>query len=204
MHKVLLKYFPLLTDEQQRRFEAMETLYAEWNSRINVISRRDFENFYINHVLHSLSIAKVFQFNSNESVLDLGTGGGFPGIPLAVLFPETRFVLLDSISKKIRVVNEVAASLSLTNVVAVNTRSEEHRGQYNFVVTRAVAGFPDIIRWTTKNINKKNPRNGIFALKGGDLTGEMAGLRGTITTWRLSEMFDEPFFETKKIIWLKF
>lgn len=204
MHEVLLKYFPELTEEQQRRFIAMGTLYSEWNSRINVISRKDFDNFYVNHVLHSLSIAKVFQFNSNEAVLDLGTGGGFPGIPLAVMFPETRFVLLDSIAKKIRVVNEVAGALGLTNVAAINARSENHMGQYNFVVTRAVAGFPDIIRWTAKNISKKNPRNGIFALKGGDLTGEMAGLRGTITTWRLSELFDEPFFETKKIIWLKF
>jgi 16S rRNA (guanine527-N7)-methyltransferase len=204
VHEILLKYFPLLTDEQYKRFVAMLPLYSEWNSRINVISRKDFENFYVNHVLHSLSIARVFQFKGNEAVLDLGTGGGFPGIPLAVMFPETRFVLLDSITKKIRVVNEVAGSLGLTNVVAVNSRSEEHRGQYNFVVTRAVAGFPDLIRWTSKNISKRSPRNGIIALKGGDLTEELAGLRGTVTSWRLSELFDEPFFETKKIIWLKF
>ena len=204
MHEVIFKYFPNLSDEQQRQFIAMGALYSEWNSKINVISRKDFDNFYVNHVLHSLSIARVIQFTGSEAVLDLGTGGGFPGIPLAVIFPETRFVLLDSIAKKIKVVNEVAGSLQLKNVATVNARSEEHKGQYNFVVTRAVAGFPEIIRWTAKNINKKNPSNGIIALKGGDLTEEMAGLRGTITTWRLSDMFDEPFFETKKIIWLKF
>lgn len=204
MKEYLLKYFPGLTDEQVEQFVEMEKIYSEWNKLINVISRKDFENFTINHVLHSLSIAKVFTFEKGEAILDLGTGGGFPGIPLAILFPESKFVLLDSIAKKIKVANEVVNQLGIKNVVAVNSRAEQHNGQYNFVVTRAVAVYPDIIKWTSKNINKKNPRNGIIALKGGDLSAELEGLPGTVSTWSLSEIFSEPYFATKKIVWLRF
>jgi 16S rRNA (guanine527-N7)-methyltransferase len=204
VNPTLLNHFPSLTDDQQRQFHSMEKFYAEWNSMINVISRKDFDNFHTNHLLHSLSVAKVISFKNKESVLDLGTGGGFPGIPLAVMFPDTKFVLLDSIAKKIRVVNEAVKFLGLKNVKAINARAEQYRGQHNFVVTRAVAGFPDIIRWTSKNINKRNPRNGIIALKGGDLTEELAGLPADPEIFNIADYFKESYFETKKIVWLRF
>lgn len=204
MKEYLLKYFPELKDEQVERLIEMEKIYSVWNKMINVISRKDFENFNVNHVLHSLSIAKYFTFEKGEAILDIGTGGGFPGIPLSILFPETRFVLLDSIAKKIRVVNEAVKQLEIRNVIAVNSRAEQHNGQYNFVVTRAVAAYPELVKWTSKNINKKNPRNGIIALKGGDLSSELGGLPGTVTEWNLSDIFSETYFETKKVVWLRF
>lgn len=195
-------YFPSLSPLQRERFAALYDLYAGWNSAINVISRRDFENFYTNHVLHSLAIAKVFSFGAGDTVLDVGTGGGFPGIPLAIMFPEAKFTLIDSIGKKIKVVNGVTDSLGLTNVEAVNGRAEKQKGSYRWVVTRAVAPLPGIAAWTSALLRGPAHARGIIALKGGDLGGETAPYAGRITTWNISEFFSEPWFETKKIVWL--
>jgi 16S rRNA (guanine527-N7)-methyltransferase len=204
LESTIIKYFPDLTTEQQVRLAAMKDIYEVWNRAINVISRKDFENFYTNHVLHSLAIAKVFSFGSDHSILDVGTGGGFPGIPLAIMFPESRFVLLDSIAKKIKVVNEVISDLGLNNATAVNSRAEGHHEKYSHVVTRAVAPLPLIFSWCRGNVTSGSETAGIIALKGGDLTEELKGFRNRITTWNISDLFEEPFFQTKKIIWIRF
>lgn len=198
-----MEYFPSLTQRQKEGLTAMKDIYSDWNRSINVISRKDMDNFYTNHVLHSLSIAKAFNFGAGDVILDLGTGGGFPGIPLAILFEKATFVLVDSIAKKIKVVNDVIERLQLKNTTAINCRAEQYNGKYRYVVTRAVAPLPKIMEWTKAGLTGPVGKRGIIALKGGDLTGETGLYRNRITTWTISGFFPEPFFETKKIIWLK-
>ncbi len=202
---IIQKYFPGLTDEQIARFKQLQPLYAEWNAQINVISRKDFTEFYERHVLHSLAIAKFIRFVPGTKILDVGTGGGFPGIPLAILFPEVQFHLVDSIGKKIKVVNGVAGSLGLKNVVAEQIRAEELKKQYDFIVSRAVTRLPEFVKWIRKNISRKQKNaipNGIIYLKGGDLTEEIKPFKRNIYIQDLPDYFDEPFFETKKIVHL--
>ncbi|HOY40317.1 MAG TPA: 16S rRNA (guanine(527)-N(7))-methyltransferase RsmG [Chitinophagales bacterium] len=192
---ILKKYFPDLSAEQIQKFEQLLPLYSEWNEKINVISRKDLDNFYERHVLHSLSIANVISFQPGETVLDIGTGGGFPGIPLAILFPETQFILSDSIAKKITVVNEVKTALQLTNVVTIAERAENIKQEVDYVVTRAVAKMSDLLFWS-KN---KHPKK-IIALKGGDLKEELEPIKKNIRIIELKDFFEEEFFETKKIV----
>ncbi len=197
------KYFPNLTDQQREQFAALETLYGDWNEKINVISRKDMDSLYEKHILHSLGIAKVMEFAPGTKVLDIGTGGGFPGIPLAILFPEVSFTLADSIGKKITVVREVAEAVGLQNVTPVHTRAEQIKDRFHFVVSRAVTQMPVFLRWLHGKFEKEqfNPKhNGILYLKGGDLAEELAGLRAEI--FQLTDYFDEPFFETKKVVYL--
>jgi len=200
--EILTKYFDNLTEEQIAQFEKLQDLYAEWNSQINVISRKDIDELYLRHVLHSLGIAKVQPFNPGSRVLDIGTGGGFPGIPLAILFPETRFLLVDSIGKKIKVVQGVAQALGLTNVSASHMRAENVNGEFDFIVSRAVTNMNDFVKWTKNKIvakSKHTLKNGILYLKGGDLTEELAAFdRAKI--FDLPDYFDEEFFETKKVV----
>lgn len=192
---IILKYFPSLNSTQQTQLQQLLPLYKEWNEKINVISRKDMDNFYERHVLHSLAIAKVIQFNKDETILDIGTGGGFPGIPLAILFPETKFILIDSIAKKIKVVEEVSQALQLKNVTAKIARAETVTDKIDFVVTRAVAKMDDLIFWS-KN---KHPKK-IIALKGGDLKEELQGAKKNIKIIPIQDYFEEDFFETKKIV----
>lgn len=200
----IAQYFPNLTARQVEQFDLLLGLYAHWNEQINVISRKDLENFYERHVLHSLGIAKVYSFLPGAVVLDVGTGGGFPGIPLAILFPETNFVLVDSIGKKIKVVNEVASALGLTNVQAHHLRAEEVKGTYDFVISRAVTAMPVFVEWVKNKIKKGKAvdgfPHGILYLKGGDLTEEFKNVPGKFKEYPLSNYFTEAFFETKKVI----
>jgi 16S rRNA (guanine527-N7)-methyltransferase len=203
---LVLKYFPELSDKQKEQFERLEALYSEWNAQINVISRKDTENFYERHVLHSLAIAKVLQFTDGTKILDVGTGGGFPGIPLAILFPKCNFLLVDSIGKKIKVVKEVAEALEMKNVSARHVRSEEIKDQFDFVISRAVTAMPKFITWTKGQFLKKNNnsfKNGIFYLKGGDLTEEMAPVKKAVQYFNLSDFYLEEFFETKKVVYVR-
>ena len=197
-------YFPTLSTLQVGQFSKLLNLYTIWNNQINVISRKDLDNFYERHVLHSLGIAKVYSFKPGTTVLDVGTGGGFPGIPLAILFPETNFVLVDSIGKKIKVVNEVASALGLTNVQAHHLRAEQVKGTFDFVISRAVTAMPVFVEWVKNKIKKGKASdgfsNGILYLKGGDLTEEFKGLSGKFKEYPLSNYFSEDFFETKKVI----
>jgi 16S rRNA (guanine527-N7)-methyltransferase len=197
-------YFPTLSTLQVAQFSKLLNLYTIWNNQINVISRKDLDNFYERHVLHSLGIAKVYSFQPGTTVLDVGTGGGFPGIPLAILFPETNFVLVDSIGKKIKVVNEVATALGLTNVQAHHLRAEQVKGTFDFVISRAVTAMPVFVEWVKNKIKKGKASdgfsNGILYLKGGDLTEEFKGLPGKFKEYPLSNYFSEDFFETKKVI----
>jgi 16S rRNA (guanine527-N7)-methyltransferase len=197
-------YFPSLSTLQVAQFSKLLNLYTIWNNQINVISRKDLDNFYERHVLHSLGIAKVYSFQPGTTVLDVGTGGGFPGIPLAILFPETNFVLVDSIGKKIKVVNEVATALGLTNVQAHHLRAEQVKGTFDFVISRAVTAMPVFVEWVKNKIKKGKASdgfsNGILYLKGGDLTEEFKGLPGKFKEYPLSNYFSEDFFETKKVI----
>ena len=197
-------YFPTLSTLQVAQFSKLLNLYTIWNNQINVISRKDLDNFYERHVLHSLGIAKVYSFEPGTTVLDVGTGGGFPGIPLAILFPETTFVLVDSIGKKIKVVNEVASALGLTNVQAHHLRAEQVKGTFDFVISRAVTAMPVFVEWVKNKIKKGKASdgfsNGILYLKGGDLTEEFKGLPGKFKEYPLSNYFSEDFFETKKVI----
>ena len=200
---IITKYFPNLTAEQTTQFARLYDLYADWNSKINVISRKDIENLYEHHVLHSLGIAKVITFRPETRVMDLGCGGGFPGIPLAILFPDVHFHLVDSIGKKVRVAQEVATAIGLKNVEFSHARGEEIKTKYDFVVTRAVMSLVELVKCIRKNIDSTQQNalpNGIIALKGGELDGEMAPMRKICTTWDLSDYFDEPFFETKKVV----
>ena len=201
--EIITKYFPNLTPEQTSQFAQLYDLYTDWNSKINVISRKDIENLYERHVLHSLGIAKVISFRPETHVMDLGCGVGFPGIPLAILFPEVQFHLVASIGKKVRVAQEVANAIGLKNVAFSHARGEEIKEKYDFVVTRAVMSLVELIKCVRKNIDhtqRNSLTNGIIALKGGELDSEMASMRNICTTWDLSQYFDEPFFETKKVV----
>ncbi|MES2628838.1 MAG: 16S rRNA (guanine(527)-N(7))-methyltransferase RsmG [Bacteroidota bacterium] len=185
---------------------ALPALYEDWNSRINVISRKDMEQFPVHHLLHSLGIAKVMKFKAGSTVMDIGTGGGFPGIPLAILFPEVQFTLVDSIGKKISVVNGVKDALGLTNVTAINTRAEQVPQKFDFIVSRAVAALKDFLPWTRNKFKKEqiNPfPNGILYLKGGDLEQEMREANVKAAEYKLSDYFEEEFFETKKVVYIK-
>jgi 16S rRNA (guanine527-N7)-methyltransferase len=203
----VIRYFPHLSERQREQFAAMLPLYEEWNAQINVISRKDMEHFYEHHVLHSLAIAKVTPFAPMTEVLDVGTGGGFPGVPLAVMFPEARFTLIDSIGKKIKVVSDVIDRLGLANAKAQQIRAEQLDGEYDFVVSRAVTSLPEFVPWVKDKISKSQYnklRNGILYLKGGDLKSELFPFRHKVRTWDIAEFFAEPFFETKKVIHLPF
>ena len=203
---ILLKYFPKITPLQQTQFARLQELYTLWNGQINVISRKDIDLLYERHVLHSLGIAKVMAFLPGENVLDVGTGGGFPGIPLAILFPQTNFHLVDSIGKKIKVVTEVARALELNNVKATHARAEEIKEQFDFVVSRAVTQLKDFYPWVKGKFNRLSNNelpNGILYLKGGDLTQEIADAGLTVQQFFLKDYFDEEFFETKQVIYVK-
>jgi len=201
---LIQKYFPNLTEIQFKQFEALQGLYEEWNSQINVISRKDIEALYLRHVLHSLALAKLIEFKAGAQILDVGTGGGFPGIPLAILFPEVKFHLVDSINKKLKVVNGVAESLGLENIKTTHARAESIKGHYDFIISRAVTNMPDFVGWVKNKIAKKSVhpiKNGILYLKGGDLTEELK-IYTKATLYDLSAYFEEDFFETKKIVHL--
>ena len=202
--ELLLKYFPELTPTQLAQYTQAVSLYKEWNACINVISRKDMEHFVLHHLLHSLGIAKIHPFSAGLKVLDVGTGGGFPGIPLAILYPEVSFHLVDSIGKKIRVVQEVATALGLTNVTFQQARVETLEGQYDYIVSRAVTQMADFYKLTKhllKPVTHKGDKRGILYLKGGDLTEELAAFPSA-TVYNLSEVFEEDFFETKKVVYL--
>jgi 16S rRNA (guanine527-N7)-methyltransferase len=207
MHDEISKYFPQLPGTQKEKLSRLSQIYTRWNSMINVISRKDIDNFNIHHVLHSLAIAKAFSFPPGSGILDVGTGGGFPGIPLAIVFPEVKFTLLDSIEKKIKVVRAVAEELELGNVIPVRARAEDEKGKFNFVLSRAVTAFPVFVKLIEKNVNstgKTDHWNGIICLKGGDLSSELGSYRTQARILNISDYFEEPFFETKKIVYLPF
>ena len=198
----ITKYFTNLSEKQLAQFAQLENLYKTWNTQINVISRKDIDELYLRHVLHSLAIAKIIDFKPKSKILDVGTGGGFPGIPLAILFPKTKFVLVDSIGKKIKVVREVSTVLGLENVTAIHGRAEKVKGEFDFVVSRAVTKMDDFYKWIRKKVaikHKHEIRNGILYLKGGDLTSELANFPKAIQH-NISEFFENEFFETKKIV----
>ena len=200
--ELIFKYFPDLTEKKIKQFSKLQDLYNDWNAQINVISRKDMDNLYIKHVLHSLSIAKVIDFVDGSKILDVGTGGGFPGIPLAILFPKVEFLLVDSIGKKIKVVNGVKDSLGLTNLRAEHKRAEQVVGQFDFVVSRAVTKMKVFQQWVVKRISdkqKNNLINGILYLKGGDLTEELRGIKN-VELYDIINFFEEDFFETKKVV----
>ena len=202
--ELIQKYFPNLTEVQITQFAALQDLYKDWNLKINVVSRKDIEELYLRHVLHSLGIAKVQEFKSDARILDVGTGGGFPGIPLAILFPDTHFHLVDSIGKKIKVVDEVVEGLKLKNVMTTNARVEEVKGNYDFIVSRAVAAMPTFVHWVKGKIAKTSRhelKNGILYLKGGDLNEELQEYKSA-KIYNLSEYFSEEFYETKKLVHL--
>ena len=198
-------YFPQLTPEQVLQFEKMAPLYREWNEKINVISRKDIDSLYEKHVLHALAIAKIITFRPGTSILDVGTGGGFPGIPLAILFPDCQFKLIDSIGKKIKIVQTVSEELGLKNVTAIHTRVQELKEEFDFVISRAVTAFPDFVGLVRNNISRqpRNSRpNGIIYLKGGDFQDEIKNFKNIIEVSEISGFFSEPYFETKKVIYL--
>ena len=201
---IIYKYFPDLTEKQKKQFSQLEALYKDKNAKVNVISRKDIEELYLRHVLHSLGIAKIQNFEPGSKVLDVGTGGGFPGIPLAILFPNTQFLLVDSIGKKIRVVNEVAQAIGLKNLIAEHKRAEKVNEEFDFIVSRAVTAMPDFVKWVKKKCKKQQShhlKNGILYLKGGDLTEELK-LFTSAKIYNLTDVFEEDFFETKKVVHL--
>jgi 16S rRNA (guanine527-N7)-methyltransferase len=199
------KYFPELTELQISQFEALYDLYTDWNSKINVISRKDIENLYVHHVLHSLAIAKIINFRAGSFVLDVGTGGGFPGIPLAILYPEVQFTLIDSIGKKIKVGTEVAQAIGLKNITLKHERVQEEKAKFDFVVSRAVMPLGDLIKLVRKNISKEGKNalpNGLICLKGGELQHEILPFKNIADTFEISDFFDEEFFKTKKVVYV--
>lgn len=202
---IILKYFPNLSEVQQQQFAALYDLYTDWNSKINVISRKDITNLYEHHVLHSLGIAKVMQFRPETIVMDLGTGGGFPGIPLAILFPETHFHLVDSIGKKVKVATEIANAIGLKNVTTRHCRAEEEKQLFDFVVSRAVMPLADLLKIIRKNIKKEQHNalpNGLICLKGGELEREVMPVKHQTLMYDLKDYFEEEFFETKKVVYV--
>lgn len=202
--ELILKYFPKLTEKQVEQFSLLQKVYENWNSQINVISRKDMDSFYERHVLHSLAIAKTINFTPGTEIMDVGTGGGFPGIPLAILFPECKFHLVDSIGKKIKVVDEVVQEIGLTNVKTSHDRAENVKGQFDFIVSRAVTKMPVFIGWVRKKLKKKQQNglpNGILYLKGGDLREEMKPIKTFYEITEITDFFEEDFFETKKVVY---
>ncbi len=202
--ELILKYFPDLTETQIQQFEALEDLYKDWNAKINVVSRKDIDDLYVKHVLHSLAIAKVIQFKDQSSILDVGTGGGFPGVPLAILFPNCQFHLVDSINKKLKVINAVCEAIELTNVKTTHSRVEAIDETFDFIVSRAVTAMPEFTKWVKGKIARTQQnelKNGILYLKGGDLTEELKQYTN-VKAFLISDYFEEEFFETKKIIYL--
>ena len=203
--EIILKYFPQLSEEQQRQFDALDALYRDWNAKINVISRKDIDNLYEHHVLHSLAIAKVINFRPGTEILDFGTGGGFPGIPLAIMFPECHFKLIDGTGKKIRVAQEVANAIGLKNCEPAHLRGEEEKGKYDFVVSRAVMPLPDLMKIVRKNISKTQRNalpNGVICLKGGDLQAELRPFYKIVETTDIGTFFAEDWFKEKNVIYL--
>ena len=203
--KTILKYFTALTEEQQRQLEMLDALYREWNAKINVISRKDIDNLYEHHVLHSMAIAKIANFRPGTKILDFGTGGGFPGVPLAILFPECQFKLIDGTGKKIRVAQEVCNAIGLKNCQPTHLRGEEEKGKYDFIVSRAVMPLPDLVKIVTKNVAREQHNalpNGIICLKGGALQEETRPYRNIVETTEISQFFDEEWFKEKYIIYL--
>lgn len=201
----ILKYFPNLSDEQRSQLEKLDALYHDWNSKINVISRKDIDNLYEHHVLHSMAIGKLLNFKPGTKILDFGCGGGFPGVPLAILFPECKFRLIDGTGKKVRVAQEVANAIGLKNLEACHLRGEEERGQYDFVVSRAVMPLPDLMKIVRKNISKRQQNsmpNGVICLKGGDLQAELYPFRNIVEQTELSNYFEEEWFKKKYVIYL--
>lgn len=203
--ELINKYFPNITSEQRERFAALDALYRDWNSKINVISRKDIDNLYEHHILHSLGIAKLIAFKPGSRIMDLGTGGGFPGIPLAIMFPEVQFHLVDSIGKKIRVCDEVRTALDLTNVTTEWSRAENVKDKFDFVVSRAVMPLADLVKLIRKNIAKDSHNampNGLICLKGGELANEVMPMKSHTLITDLSDYFEEEFFETKKVVYV--
>lgn len=203
---LIATYFPEITETQRTQFAQLRSLYEEWNAQINVISRKDLDHFYERHVLHALAIAKVIQFQPGAAVLDVGTGGGFPGIPLAIMFPETQFTLVDSIGKKIKVVNEVATALGLKNMEAFHQRAEDTKKQFDFVVSRAVTAMPAFIPWVERKFKTNSThslKNGILYLKGGDLKEELKPVKQKVKQYPIQTFFKEAFFETKMVVYVK-
>jgi 16S rRNA (guanine527-N7)-methyltransferase len=203
--KVIENYFQKLTELQKSQFKALFDLYLDWNNKINVISRKDIENLYLHHVLHSLAIAKYVSFAPGTKVMDVGTGGGFPGIPLAIFFPEVQFLLLDSIGKKVRVAGEIAKAIGLENVEVKHSRAEDEKRKFDFIVSRAVMLLPELVKIINKNISREQNNsipNGVICLKGGDLTSETKSFKNIVDIVSLSEYFSEPFFQTKKLVYL--
>jgi 16S rRNA (guanine527-N7)-methyltransferase len=202
---IILKYFPELTADQQEKMVSLDEIYRRWNSMINVISRKDMDNFMVHHVLHSLSIARIITFKPGTRILDVGTGGGFPGIPLSIMFPESEFTLLDSIEKKIKVVRSVAEELNLKNVIPLRKRVEEEKKKYHFILSRAVTAFPAFVAMTSGKVERDGSNalgNGIIYLKGGDLEEELSRYKNRAVVYNISDYFSESFFETKKIVYL--
>lgn len=203
--RILLNKYFTLTSHQEQQFDALGELYPEWNSKINVISRKDIEFLYEHHILHSLSIAKLINFQPNTSLLDVGTGGGFPGIPLAIMFPQCQFTLIDSIGKKIRVASEIAHAIGLTNVTCIQERVEQEKNTFDFVVSRAVMPLPDLVKLVKKNISKQHQNampNGLITLKGGNLDSEIHNYRKVVEVTKISDLFEEEFFKEKQLVYL--
>jgi len=203
--EIIEKYFPQLTEKQKLQFASLSDLYTDWNSKINLISRKDIGNLYEKHILHSLGIAKVIRFTDRSAILDVGTGGGFPGVPLAILFPKVRFLLIDSIGKKIRVAEDIAGRIGLENVECKQERVEEEKQQFDFVVSRAVMPLSDLLKMARKNIVKDQQNalpNGFLCLKGGDLQEELKPFRNKAVIYELSDYFEEEFFRTKKVVYM--
>lgn len=203
--EIIQKYFPHISDEQLRQFAALDELYRDWNSKINVISRKDIDQLYLHHVLHSLAIAKIINFRPATKILDFGTGGGFPGVPLAIMFPECQFKLIDGTGKKIRVAQEVCNAIGLKNCSPTHLRGEEEKDKYDFIVSRAVMPLPDLVKLMRKNISKTQQNalpNGVFCLKGGNLQGELQPFRKIVETTEISQFFGEEWFKDKYVIYL--